>query len=188
MKRWIAVSMLSLAATFAHAAEYGKLVPDQSRIEFTSKQMGVPVDGVFHQYTAAINFDPQKPEAGSARIEIDLASIDAGSRDANDEVKGRGWFNVKQFPTATFVVEGPDSVRALGGNRYEARGKMSIKGTTRDVVVPFAFKTEGANAVLDGTIPVLRTQYGVGEGAWSDTSVVADEVPIRFRLVLSPKN
>jgi len=188
VKRWIALLMLSLAASLAHAVEYGGLVPDQSRIEFTSRQMGVPVEGAFHKYTATVSFDPQKPEAGSARIEINVASIDAGSRDANDEVKGRGWFNVKQFPTATFVAEGPGNVRALGGNRYEARGKMSIKGTTREVIVPFAFKTEGANAVLEGSIPILRTQYGIGEGAWSDTSVVADEVPIRFRLVLSPKN
>jgi len=185
MNRFLIALALALALTSAHAAEYGKLLPQQSRIGFTSKQMGVPVEGGFRKFAVNVAFDPTKPEAGRAAIEVDLASADAGSKDANDELMGKGWFNVKQFPTATFTSEGP--VRALGSNRYEARGKMSIKGRTRDVVVPFTYKPEGQNAVLEGTIPLLRTQYGVGEGEWGDTSVVADEVPIRFHLVLAPK-
>lgn len=187
LNRLLAVIALACAASYAQAFEYGKLLPEQSRISFTSKQMGVPVDGAFGKMTSDISFDPAKPEAGRALIEIDLASVDAGSKDANDEVKSKGWFNVREFPTATFVADAPNSVRALGNNRFEARGKMSIKGRTREVVVPFHYKPEGANAVLEGSIPILRTQYGIGEGAWADTSVVADEVPIKFRLVLAPK-
>ncbi|HEY9381042.1 MAG TPA: YceI family protein, partial [Burkholderiales bacterium] len=37
------------------------------------------------------------------------------------------------------------------------------------------------------SIPIRRTQYGIGAGAWADTSVVADEVPIKFHLVVAPK-
>ena len=169
----------------AHAAQYGKLLAQQSRITFTSKQMGVPIEGNFGKFNADVSFDPQKPEAGRATIEVDLASADAGSKDANEELMSKGWFNVKQFPVATFASDGP--VRVLGASRYEARGTLNIKGRTREVVVPFTHKVDGANAVLEGTILLLRTQYGVGEGAWGDTSVVADEVPIRFRLVLAPK-
>ena len=186
LKRSIVVLVLSLCAPFVLAAEYGLLVPERSRIAFTSKQMGVPVEGEFKRYKVDVSFDPQRPETGRARIEVEVDSIDAGSKDANDEVRSKGWFDVKRFPVAAFVAEA-GSVRALGGNRFEARGKMSIKGRTRDVVVPFTYGTEGTEAVLEGSIPILRTQYGIGEGAWSDTSVVADEVPVRFRLVLKPR-
>ena len=76
---------------------------------------------------AQISIDPARPEAGHARIEIDLASIDAGSTEANDEVKGKSWFNTREFPKASFVSS---AVKALGGGRFEAAGKMTIKGKT----------------------------------------------------------
>lgn len=177
------LSLLALAAFSAHAVEYGSVIPEKSQIAFTSKQMGVPVDGRFGKFLASLNFDPAKPETGKAQIEIDLASVDAGSKDANDEVVSKGWFNVREFPKARFVSA---AVKPLGGNRYEARGQMTIKGRTRDMAIVFTYKPDGANAVFEGTLPLQRTQFGIGEGAWADTSVVADEVPIKFRLVASP--
>jgi polyisoprenoid-binding protein YceI len=182
MKRLL-LPLLVLAAFSAHAVEYGNVIADKSQITFTSRQMGVPVDGRFGKFAAALGFDPARPEAGRAQIEVDLASVDAGSKDANDEVVGKGWFNVKEFPKARFVSS---SVKALGNNRFEARGQMTIKGRTRDMTVPFSYKPDGANAVFEGVLPLQRTQFGIGEGAWADTSVVADEVPIKFRLVASP--
>ena len=182
MKRLLLPALL-FAAFSAHAVEYGNVLADKSQLTFTSKQMGVPVDGKFGRFLAILHFDPAKPEVGTAQIEVDLASVDAGSKDANDEVLGKGWFNVKEFPKAKFVSS---SVKALGNNRFEAKGQMTIKGKTRDMTVPFAYKTDGANGVFEGILPLQRTQFGIGEGAWADTSVVADEVPIKFRLVASP--
>jgi polyisoprenoid-binding protein YceI len=110
-------ALFVFVATPAGAVEYGTITGDRSSIAFTSKQMGVAVDGRFRKFAAALNFDPAKPTAASARIDIDLSSIDAGSKDADDEVVGKQWFNVKAFPTASFVSS---SVKALGGDRYEA--------------------------------------------------------------------
>lgn len=176
---------LLLLATFnAQAIEYGTVITEKSQISFTSKQMGVPVDGKFGKFAATLSFDPARPEAGKALIEVELASVDAGSKDANDEVASKGWFNVKEFPKARFVST---SVKALGNNRFEAKGLMTIKGKTRDMTVPFSYKPDGAgnaaSGVFEGVLPLQRTQFGIGEGAWADTSVVADEVPIKFRLV-----
>lgn len=182
MKRLL-LPLLLTAACSAHAVEYGNVLVEKSQISFTSKQMGVPVDGRFGKFSAALSFDPAKPETGKAQIEVDLASVDAGSKDANDEVVSKGWFNVKEFPKARFVST---SVKALGNNRFEAKGQMTIKGKTRDMNVPFSYKPDGAaTAVFEGVLPLQRTQFGIGEGAWADTSVVADEVPIKFRLVAS---
>jgi polyisoprenoid-binding protein YceI len=181
MKR-IAMIAVMLLALPAAAAEFNIVQLDKSRVTFVSKQMGVPVDGGFRKFSAQLTFDPAKPEAGRASIEIDLASIDAGGAEANDEVKGKGWFNTREFPTAKFVATG---VKALGGGRYEAAGRMTIKGKTRDVVAPFIYRMEGANAVLEGAIPLLRLQYGIGEGVWSDTATVADEVQVKFRFTLA---
>lgn len=182
MKR-LALFTLLLASFDAQAVEYSNVISEKSQITFTSKQMGVPVDGKFGKFAATLSFDPAKAETAKAQIEIDLASVDAGSKDANDEVVGKGWFNVKEFPKARFVTA---SIKSLGNNRFEAKGQMTIKGKTRDMTVPFTYRPDGANGVFEGTLPLQRTQFGIGEGPWADTSVVADEVPIKFRLVASP--
>ena len=166
----------------AMSAEFNAVQQDKSSVSFVFKQMGVPVDGKFAKFAAKINFDPAQVTKATAQIDVELNSIDTGNGEANDEAKGKAWFNAREFPLARFVSSG---VKALGGNRYEANGKMSIKGRTRDVVTPFTMRQEGSLIVLEGSIPLQRLQYAIGEGAWSDTGTVADEVQVRFRFTLS---
>ncbi len=175
-----ALSAALLLAGTAQAVEFNQVDTAKSSLAFSSKQMGVPVPGSFKRFTTQIAFDPAKPTAASTTLEIDLASIDAGSKDANDEVVGKQWFNVKAFPTAKFVSTG---VKALGGNRFEAVGKMTIKGQTRDVVAPFTFKQDGASGVFDGGFVLKRMDYNIGEGPWADVSAVANEIEIKFHVV-----
>lgn len=181
MKRLLTALSLLLCA-HAQGAELSAVQLDKSVISFVSKQMNVPVEGAFKKFSAQITIDPAKPETGRAKIEIDLASIDAGSAEANDEVKGKSWFSVREFPTASFVSS---SVKALGGGRFEAGGKMSIKGRTLETRAPFTLKQEKGVLVLDGTFPLKRLDYGIGSGIWGDTSVVADEVQVKFHFVLT---
>lgn len=184
-RRLILSSLLAvLALPAAHAVEYGPLLPEKSSITFTSKQMGVAVDGHFRKFAATIAFDPARPTAASARIAVDLASIDAGSPDADNEVAGKPWFNTRVFPTASFVSS---SVRVLGNDHYEALGKISIKGRTQDAVLPFTVRQDGSTASFDGNLTIKRLDFAIGEGAWADTGTVANEVQVRFRLVTTRK-
>lgn len=174
--------LLTLAAGMTAAAEFNQLRPERSSVAFAYKQMNVPVDGQFKRFTGQLTFDPAKPQAARAEIEIDLASVDAGSPEANEEVAGKLWFNTKAFPTARFVAT---TIKPLGGNRYEVAGKMSIKGRSLDAVAPASFRQEGADAVFDGAFTLKRADYGIGEGIWADFGTVANEVQIKFRLVAS---
>ena len=168
---------LALAAPAAHAVEYGEFLA-------VSRQMGVPVEGRFRKFSASLSFDPARPAAASARFELDLASVDAGSRDANDEVVGKAWFNLKAFPGASFVST---AVKPLGGERYELAGKLTIKGKTQDIVAPMSFRQEAGNGVFDGAFTLKRLDFAVGDGVWSDVSTVANEVHIKFRIVAAPR-
>jgi polyisoprenoid-binding protein YceI len=152
---------------------------DKSAITFVSKQMSVPVEGKFGKFSVQLEFDAAKPSEGRVRVELDLASIDTGSDEANDEVKGKGWFDVKNYPTARFMSS---SVKSLGASRYEVAGKLTIKGRTKDVIAPFTLKPVGQGAVLDGAFALKRLDYGIGEGVWSDTDTVADEVQVKVRI------
>lgn len=169
--------------TAAHAAEFNAVRIDKSSVSFVSKQMNVPVEGAFKKFAAQVSIDPARPQSGHAQVVIELASIDAGSAEANDEVAGKSWFNVREFPRASFVS---NTVKALGSGRFEASGTMTIKGTARQISAPFSFRQEKGALVIDGAFPLKRLDYGIGTGVWSDTSTVADEVQIKFHFVLSP--
>lgn len=179
MKRLISVITLLLPA-LAFAADFSKVQADSS-ITFVSKQMSVPVAGGFKKFSANIRINPARPETGMANIEIDLASIDAGSMEANDEVKGKNWFDVAEYPRANFVSS---SVKALGGGKFEATGKMTIKGKTMEMRAPFTLSEDKGLLNIDGVFTLKRLDFGIGSGLWSDTSVVADEVQIKFHVVL----
>jgi polyisoprenoid-binding protein YceI len=177
----LALSLLSLSA---NAAEFGTVLPGKSSLAFTSKQMGVPVDGHFDRFTTSISFNPASPAQASAKLEVELASIDAGSPEATDEVAGKPWFNLKGFPKASFVSSG---VKVLGGGRYEAIGKLSIKGRSQVVTAPFTFREEAGNGVFDGSFTLKRLDFGLGEGVWTDLDTVANDIRIKFHVVASPR-
>lgn len=168
--------------TSAHAAEYTAIDTGKSSLNFVYKQMGVPVDGRFRKFAAHISFDPARPAAARASIDLDLASIDAGSAEANEEVAGKAWFNTKAFPQARFVST---AVKALGGNRYEVSGRMTIKGRSQDIAAPFTFTPQGSGAVFDGTFVLKRADFAIGEGVWADFGTVANEIQIKFRFLAS---
>lgn len=186
MRRKLVLSILlaALVSPAAHALEYRLVLPKRSAIAFEFRQMGVPVKGGFQRFTAQMVFDPARPETASAQIEIDLASIDAGSPEANDESAGRLWFNRSAYPKATFVSR---QIRALGTNRYEMRGTLTLKGTSREMIVPVRY-TPGKNAAtFDGGFILKRLDFGIGEGMWADVATVANEVQVNFRIAATGK-
>lgn len=183
MKRLLAMAALCVVGG-VQAVEYSQVQPAGSTISFTYQQMGVRMDGKFTRFAAQLNFDPARPTAARAAIDVDLSSVDAGSSDADQEVAGKPWFNTKVFPTARFVSS---SVKPLGGNRYEVAGKLTIKGQTQEVVVPATFSAQGNSAVFDGGFTIRRGDFAIGEGAWAKFDIVANDVPIKFRITASSK-
>lgn len=166
------------SAPFAHANNL-KLVADKSSIGFSFSQLGVPMKGSFKKFDAKVFFDPKKPEATKAEFSVDMNSVDLGAADYNAETKSPVWLNAKMFPTATFVA---DKVTSTGPNKFEATGKLSIKGATQVIKAQFTF-TDGAQPIVEGTFPMKRLQWRIGDNEWKDTSVVADDVTVRFRFV-----
>ena len=171
-----------LAGSALPARADQKLLAAQSEIAFTSKQMGVPVDGRFRKFDAQLVFDPKQPEAAKIGFTIDLASVSLGTAETEAELAKPDWFNTKAFPQASFQSTG---VKALGGGRFEVSGKLAIKSIGRDVVVPVTLLQAGANTTASGVFAIRRLDFKIGDGDWKDTSMVADAVQVKFKLVLT---
>jgi len=183
MKR-LALAFALSTAFAAQAIEYAQVQPEKSSVAFVYKQMGVAVDGKFTKFSSQLSFDPARPTAAKATFNVELASVDTGAPEGDEEVAGKPWFNTKAFPTATFVS---GTVRPLGGDRYEVAGKLSIKGKTQDVVVPATFTAQGNSGVFDGAFTIRRADFSIGEGSWAKFDIVANDVLIKFRITAASK-
>lgn len=171
----------SLLATLPAGAQ--TVLPEQSEIAFTTRQMGVPVDGRFKRWSAQLNFDPRQTQTAKVVFTIDTGSLSFGAAETEAEAAKPGWFHVAKFPQATFTSS---SVRASGGGRFEVTGTLILKGQSREVVVPVTL-TPGAGglSIASGSFQLRRLDFRLGDGDWNDPSLVANEVQVRLRLVIA---
>lgn len=178
----LSLSLATLAAAALPALAQQKLLPEQSEITFVARQMGVPLDGRFRKFDAQLSFDAAKPQTSKIAFTVDVGSATLGSRETDAELPKAPWFNVPKFPQATFVSS---SVKPLGAGKFEVAGQLTIKGNTREVLVPVVLTQAGAVTTATGTLPLKRLAFKIGENEWSDTSMVADDVQVKFKLALS---
>ncbi len=181
LRSFVGVSV-GLLGSLAGPAWAQKVVPAQSEISFTSKQMGVPVDGRFKKWDAQITLDPKKPEAGKVSFTVDTGSASFGSLETDAEMPKAAWFNSAKFPQAAFQSI---SIKSLGASKLEVIGRLSIKGNTQEVVVPVSLTQAGGSSTATGTFTIKRLDFKIGEGEWADTGMVANDVQVKFRLVLA---
>ena len=177
----LASTVLPLAA---QAIEFNQVMGDKSAINFNYSQMGVSMNGKFKKFSAQLSFDPARLPTAKANLEVDLNSIDAGSSEADEEVVGKQWFNIKAFPTARFESS---SFKALGGNRYEVTGKLTIKSKTQTIVAPLTYTAQGNNASFDGNFTIRRGDFSIGEGPWATFDIVANDILVKFRIQATGK-
>ena len=181
---WVACFV---GAAFAPAAVLAQPKPAQllaagSEIAFVTRQMGVPVEGRFGRFSAQIVLDPRKPESGSVGITIETASARFGSAEVDAEVPKATWLDAARFPQARFEST---SIKAAGPGRFEVAGKLGIKGSARDIVVPVQITQVGTTSQASGMFTIKRLDFKVGIDEWADTSMLANDVQVRFKLALA---
>jgi cytochrome b561 len=170
--------------SFVETAEAQRVIVEKSDIRFVSKQMGVNFEGRFRKWNADVQFRPRDLARSKAEFTIDLVSIDLASADSENEAKDRMWFDMATYPVARFVST---SFRSTGPDKYDVAGKLTLKGVTKDIVVPIAFSRDAAgNSVAEGSFVVKRLEFKIGEGLWSDTDTIANEVVVRLKVVMAP--
>lgn len=171
-----------LQAPPALAQAPAKLVVAQSEVSFVTKQMGVPVDGRFKKFDAQIHLDPKKPEGGSVAFSVDTGSASLGVPESDAEMPKAIWFNIAKFPQATFKST---AIKGLGNGRFQVAGKLDIKGTARDIVVPVQITQSNGQSTATGSFVIKRLDFKIGEAEWTDTTVVANDVTVKFKLALT---
>ncbi|WP_171099760.1 cytochrome b/b6 domain-containing protein [Ruegeria sp. HKCCD7255] len=135
-------------------------------LSITISQLGSPVTGAFSDWTAAITFDePDAPgPAGSVDVTVAIASLSLGT--VTDQAMGADFFDATQFPTAQFKA---DLFKTETG--YEARGPLTIRDKTMEIVLPFSLDLQDNTAAMSGALELNRLEFDVGTSQPTEDSL-----------------
>jgi polyisoprenoid-binding protein YceI len=70
---------------------------------------------------------------------------------------------------------------------YEADAKLTIRGVTRDLLVPFTLMPQGDGSVARGAVTIARQDFGVGQGEFATDRWIKFPVTINFVIQARPK-
>lgn len=178
----IIIAALSLfSASIATAAiPNWQIVPAKSSIGFTATQNDAPVKGQFTNFNGTISFDPNQLPNSKVTFTVNLNNIKASYAEIADTLKTAQWFDAAKFPQATFTAT---DFTKTGNNTYQARGNLTLHGKTLPVTLNFTLEQyTPTQATVKGTTTLSRTEFGVGQGEWSNTKSIKDNVEIDFVL------
>ena len=177
----LSIATLSLLVTLSVAAAQWSMQAKDSQLTFVGTQAGAPLEGKFEKFTADIKFDPKDLAGSRFDVKIDTASVNTRDGERDNTLKGADLFAAKQYPQAQYVAE---KFTDKGKGQFAATGKLTLRNVTKDVPIEFAFEEKDSGAWLKGSASIKRLDFGVGQGAWKDTETVANEVKVKFALLL----
>jgi polyisoprenoid-binding protein YceI len=187
MRFWLALLALLLPLpSLAGPQDAWTVDAKASSLGFSVAQVGSIVSGRFPTWTGEIVLDPSSLATARIDIKIDTRPVSTNNRDVDSLMKGPNFLDVQKFPEARFM-----STSISGsGDRYEARGKLTIRDVTRDAALPFTLTIADdpaqpgrLRATARGRIILKRLDYGVGQNEWAATGQVANEVTVDLNVV-----
>ncbi|MDB5984993.1 MAG: YceI family protein [Nevskia sp.] len=178
MRGKVLIGALAVVALTAAVIPDAPVDGTKSTVTAEFKQMSVPVAAPFKKFTGSVHYDPKRTDTVRAHLEIDMSSFDIGDDDYNAEVRKKEWFDSSTYPVAIFQAS---SITPAGTNKFQAAGELSLKGKTLPLVVPVTLVSAGGFDTFEGSVPISRSKYRIGDPKWEDT--VADEVLIKFHIV-----
>jgi polyisoprenoid-binding protein YceI len=158
----------------------------KSTLEYTFEQAGAQNKGKFTKFPVTLDLAPDNLAASKLDVVVETASLDTGDKERDDALKGADLFSVAKFPQARFT----STQITKTANGYDAVGKLTIRGVSRDFHIPFSFRTadeQGKPAgYLLGKTTLKRLDFGVGQGDWKSTEWVGNDVAVSYSLRLVP--
>lgn len=153
-----------------------KIIPANAKVKFFVKEGQGYEEGVFTGIKGDIQFDPAQPDKAVIAATIDVKTINTGIEMRDESLRSKDFFETDKYPHITFK----STVVSRTDTGFVAKGKLTIKKTSRDILLPFTFSTSDTGAVFKGGFIMNRHDYGVGskgDGVGSEIRVEL-EIPV----------
>ena len=171
------------------AARAWELDTDHSNVYFSIDHIYAKVQGRFTAIAATIHFDPANLKESRVDFEIKVDSIDTGIKQRDDHLRSADFFASSDHPLITFTS---NAVTAAGEGVYQVAGTLTVKGKSRDLVLPLTLAgvkdhpvTPGKQvAGFNGRLSVDRLALGVGDGKFYKMGLLGKDVDVLVTLEL----
>ncbi len=136
--------------------------PAHSQADFAVKHMMFSkVRGAFSELSGTLEIDPDDLSASKVEVEIDAASIDTGQEDRDQHLRSDDFLDAEEHPVIRFESRRVEGDFESPGDTFRVVGDLTIRGTTREVVLDAAYLGEG-------TDPWGNTRRGFSAGTTID--------------------
>ena len=171
------------------AARAWELDTDHSNVYFSIEHIYATVQGRFTAIAATVHFDPANLKESRFDFEIKVDSIDTGIKQRDDHLRSADFFASSDHPLITFTS---NAVTAAGEGVYQVAGTLTVKGKSRDLVLPLTLAgvkdhptTPGKQvAGFNGRLSVDRLALGVGDGKFYKMGLLGKDVDVLVTLEL----
>lgn len=150
-----------------------------SKIKFEALEKGKSIQGQFERFELDVDLDLNNPDKGRILAEIDVTSVNAGSSDRNQVLRDTEMFFIQKFPVARFQS---DNISRISEGQYKAKGELSLKGLTKNIVLPFSITQNGKNAVVIAKYEMNRLDFNIGSGSFLSDKYVGYPVTITIEI------
>jgi len=153
------------------------------------------INGTATGIAGSASFDPENPAAVSGTVTLDVKSLRVPNDTMQGHLAGERWMDAEKFPTITFEVTGASNTRTVGETtEADLAGKLTVKGTTRDISVPAKLtflkgklkarggsKVDGDLLVVRSSFAIKRSDFGINAGQMLDK--VSDDILLTLSVV-----
>lgn len=158
--RYLVFGILFLCLSGLGSAQDYIPVGKRSNIKFTIKNFAVNVNGSFQGLTGTIHFNEQDLPGSYCKVQLDAKTVNTGINARDNHLRKPDYLDVQRFPVIGFIS---DKITESGKpGQYLMNGKLSIKGHSREISIPFRVDKEQDGLLFSGSVGINRRDFSVG--------------------------
>jgi len=146
-----------------------------SAITFKIKNAGLTVNGSFSNLDATINFNPLKPEDANIKASVNANTINTGIEMRDNHLKKPEYFDVEKYPKISIQST---KIEKTGPVSFIGTFKLTMKGTSKEIKIPFNFLKLADKTELKGSFTLNRLDYNIG----GNSLTLGDNVTVNIVL------
>lgn len=187
ISKTLAASAILLSSVFAStssfAADKYEFDSGHSQVVFSYDHLGFSTTyGMFSGFTGSAMLDMDDITKSSVQIEIQTGDLITGFDKRTGHFSSADFFNVAEFPVATFVST---SIESTGEKTAKITGDLTILDVTKSVVLDAKLNKTGKHprsqkdwAGFDATTTLIRSDFKLGKFA----PAIGDEVELMISI------
>ena len=181
-KRLLLTAALVAASANAFAAGVTyKLDPTHTNVIATWNHFGFSNPSAnFGDVDGALVYDADDVTKSSVDVTLPLSGMNSFVLKLDEHLRGSDFFDAAKFPAITFKSR---KVEDLGEGKLKITGDLTVKGTTREVVLDARLNKAAEHPMMklptvgfDATATIKRSEFGVG----AYVPAVSDEIVLRI--------